>query len=246
VRLVQRVRPPSPGPARRPVGLTRAVVGKDARQVARDWSVLGDVVTSSLMWAALPLVGSPLWGGASGLTLTGAVVVLACGLGYEVAARSVPLERQGLALLLISPAPPGRWLAAKLCGSALLSAAIYLAAGGALALGLGVDRGPALESLAWGGLALATAVCLGLALGVRYGDFAWTNPRAMLHAGGRALAAAALVTQVTVWVGLYWWTAAGGGAPAARWPLGMVAALAACAALLHSTVRRLRSYDWQG
>jgi hypothetical protein len=227
-------------------GVLRAVVRKDARLVARDWSLLGDVLVAALVWSALPLVGAPLIPGPRAAVMTAALVVLAGGLGYEVAARAVPLERSGFALLIGAPHHPARWLVAKLAGSSALAGAVYAAAGVSLALGLRVPAPVAWRAAGWGALALTTALCGGLALGTRFADFGWTNPRAMLVAGGRGLAALGLVLQAVLWLGLAWPYAGRQAAPLGSWPLGAAIAAALCAVMLAAAGRRLRRAEWLG
>ncbi len=229
-----------PPPLRSPL---IAVIVKDLRQISRQWSVLIDVVASALLWAALPLFAAPLYPASADLILTGALVVLSAGLGYEISARSIPLERSSVALLASSPVPARTWLFAKLCTSAALSGALYLTAAATLGFGLHVPAGPALAAAAWGGLALFVSLCAGLALGAHFADFAWTNPRAMLHTSGRVAAALVLLMQMALWLGLWW---ALRDAPLPRWSAagGLVALL--CVSLTGLAVNRMRRFEWMG
>ena len=107
---------------------------RDARLFTRDWTLLGDVLTAAALWTLIPLVGAPLHPSSSAALARAMLLALTVGLGYEVAARSLPFERQGLAWVRLAPIPAGRWVAAKLTGAFILSLPIMLVAVASLAL----------------------------------------------------------------------------------------------------------------
>jgi hypothetical protein len=186
----------------RPRALLGAVVLRDARSFARDWTVLGDVLTAAALWTILPLLSAPL-GAWDGTWLARAMLVaLAVGLGYEVGARAIPFERQGLAWVRLAPIDPYRWVAAKLAGTVVV--AVPLAGAALVAVGLAFALGglEILDLALLGCSALLVSLSLGLWTGSRFGDPEWTNPRAMLRFEGRVIAAILLVVQVAVWLGV--------------------------------------------
>ncbi len=218
-------------------GVVRALLARDARLIRRDWAVLVDVVVACLLWVLVPLATLPLTQGLA--PIAGPMLVsLAVGLGYEVAGRSVPFERRGLAWLKLSPQPPARWLFAKLSGAALFSLPILVFA--TVAITLALRPAPALLATALMVTlsALVSSMALGIWTGVRFGDPEWVNPRAMLRLRGRLIAAFGLVFQIIGWVVLLWLAAPPTGTP--RPLLGLLAPVAAVtiAALALALTRR--------
>jgi len=198
-------------------GLTRALLARDARLISRDWAVLVDVVVACLLWVLIPLASLPLEHGFG--PIAGPMLVsLAVGLGYEVAGRSAPFERGGLAWVKLAPIDPAHWLMARLAGVALFSLPIL----GAATLAISAALRPAPAALASALLvtvsALAASLGLGIWTGLRYGDPAWVNPRAMLAMRGRLLASVGLLVQIAMWVALMWFAAPPDG-PGRPWLL---------------------------
>src|SRR5205085_11823710 len=77
------------------------------------------------------------------------LLALTVGLGYEVAARSIPIERRGIAWSRLAPVRAHAWIAAKLAGTGLLSFAILAVAAVSTAFALGI-----------GGRELARILCV--------------------------------------------------------------------------------------
>src|SRR5206468_372204 len=129
-------------------------------------------------------------------------LALTVGLGYEVGARAVPLERDGLAWCRLAPVPPLRWNLVKLAGGAALSFPLMLVAAVVVRLALPLSWLAWAEALVASVSALGLSLCLGLWTGWKFGDPRWTDPRAMLTLNGRLIAAAALIAQAGMWLGL--------------------------------------------
>ncbi|TMQ66515.1 MAG: hypothetical protein E6K78_06310 [Candidatus Eisenbacteria bacterium] len=196
--LAPRVRPHRSGTR----GLLSSVAMRDLKLFARDWTVLGDVIVAAALWTLLPLVGASVIPAPPRLLVRAMLLVLAAGLGYEVAARSVPLERTGLAWCQLAPVPHARWVTGKLAGAAVLSVSLLGLATATLALAFPLDPMEWLETVLGAASALGLSLSLGLWAGAVFGDPHWTNPRAMLTLAGRLVATLLLVVQAGGWVGL--------------------------------------------
>jgi hypothetical protein len=183
-------------------GVAAAVIRRDGRMLRRSLTILGDLAVASALWTLLPLVGAAKWDLPWSQLARLMLVVVSVGLGYEIAARSVPFERHGGYWARIAPIDPGHWLAGKLAGSGLLALPVVTLIG----LVLAFTRPISLES--WGGTAclvlgaLALSVGTGVWAGVLFGDPAWINPRAMLRITGRLATSFLLLAQIALWLGL--------------------------------------------
>jgi len=204
------------------------------------------VLTAALLWTLLPLVGMPLVNFSSTLLARSMLVALAVALGYEVAARSVPFERQAFAWVLASPASPSVWVAAKLAGAALLSVPLLAIAAGSLALTLDLGAGQWMLVLPGVLAALGLSLTLGTWTGLRFADWRWSNPRAMLTIQGRLLATGWLVLQAALWIALFSWIEH----ETPRLPRGIAAwgppliAAPLAWALIRSAARRVSRLEW--
>jgi len=185
--------------ARRPRTMLGALLLRDARLLLRDWTVLGDVLTAAVLWTLLPVVGATLHAAPPALLARAMLLALTVGLGYEVAARALPFEREAAAWQRLAPVPVGRWIAAKLIGASAVAAPLMGLAAGTLALVFPLPAGtwPRLVSLALSALWLSIA--LGVWTGARFGDPTWTSPRAMLTLAGRISASGLLLAQAAIW-----------------------------------------------
>lgn len=183
---------------------TTAFLRRDAALLARDWTLAVDIATAGVLWALLPLVLSPVLELPAGALARSMLVLLATGLGYEVAARALPLERHLIAWAALSPVGVRGWVLRRAVGVAALSLPIMLLAGSAIA----VSIAPAPEALAHAALlgvgAWALATGIGLATGAIAGDRDWIHPRAMLGLGGRLAASLAAVLQAGGWSAVGW------------------------------------------
>ena len=234
-------------PSRRRGGVHAAILRRDRLLFIRDWTVLTDVFTGSLLWTLLPLVAMPHRAAPEPWIVRSMLVTLAVALGYEVAARALPFERGGGAWLRLAPVPAGRWLAAKLAGATALALPLLLLAAVTLALAFRIPAAEWIGILSLALPALGLALALGLMNGAAFGDPAWTNPRAMLKLPGRLLASLLLILQVTLWIGL----ALAAHALRALLPRALVLGGPALLALglavlpLRAAARRLERAEWQ-
>jgi ABC-2 type transport system permease protein len=239
-RAASRSRRARPAPIR---GVTRAVVVRDLRLFVRDWTVLGDVVTTAALWTLLPFVSAPLFEQTPALLTRATLLTLAVGLGYEIAARMMPFERRAAAWMRLAPVRTSSWLAGKAAAAALIALPLLLVAAGgmAAAMPLGPEEWSRVACLAVPALALALVT--GLWAGTVFGDPDWTNPLAMLDFGGRMVGIALLLGQAGVWIGFATLAfSAPGGLPAGLEFWGP-AALAGAAALgvVRATLGRLQA-----
>src|SRR5262249_11335097 len=106
--------------SRSPVPLGRAVLARDARLIGRNWTVLGDLLATVVLWTLLPVVFGPVVELSRDVLARMLLLALAVAVGSETAARAVPLERGALVWARLAPTPPAHWLAARLWGAALL------------------------------------------------------------------------------------------------------------------------------
>lgn len=216
-------------------GFLGAMLRRDATLLARNWTVAGDLVTAAALWTLLPQVGRPLFDAPPVTIARAMLLALTVALGYEIAARAIPLERHGAAWARLAPVPATRWVTARYAGVAVLAAALLALAATGVAWAL------ALSARELGGIlavvlpALAIALAIGLWTGAAFGDPAWANPRAMLTLPGRALATVMLLVQAGAWLVVAAVLDAGGAAL----PAGLAAwGPAAAAAVLVPAVLR--------
>ena len=208
-----------------PRSIVAALLARDARLLGRNWTILGDLVTTVVLWTLLPVVLGPVFETSGGLLARAMLIALTVAVASEVAARAVPLERQALMWARLAPVAPARWLAGRLLGAAALSCSLMAAATATSAWALGLGAPELLRVVALVLPALAMALSLGLWAGVAYGDPQWTNPRAMLRPAGRIIATVLIVAQAVAWIALIarapaaagpgWWTIGAAGAVAA-------------------------------
>jgi hypothetical protein len=198
------------GPVRRAPTRLAAFLTRDLALVTRDWTVLGDILTGAVLWMLLPLIIAPTLEMAPAGLARSMLVMLATGLGYEVAARALPLERRSLAWAALSPVGVGGWVACRIAGVVALTLPLMAGAAIAVILGLGLDaRGAGHAALlALGAWALAMGT--GLLTGARAGDPDWVHPRAMLGFGGRLAASVLALAQAGAWSAAGWAVEGGG------------------------------------
>jgi len=225
-----------------------AVLARDARLFARDWAVLGDVLATAILWTLLPLLGAPLYHASSHELARAMLLGLTVGLGYEVGARALPLERQGIAWIRLGPVAPARWVGARFTGAALLSVPLMALAAGSMAVTLGLNAREVAETLCVALPALGLALSVGLWTGAVFGRSGWSNPRAMLTVTGRAAATLLLLLQAAAWLAL------SAAAETRReslppgialWGPALVAALLAIVPL-RAAAARLAEREWNG
>ena len=189
-------RPVSPAPF---AGGWKPLLLKDARLLIRDWTVLGDVLIGALLWALLPLVFRSFQTFEPHVLMRATLVTLTIGLGFEVGTRSVPSERSGLAWSRLAPIPLSRWHLLKLVSGLAVSLPFLIAATLVLALTLRPPASMLLESFGTGLSSLMVALSVGLWVGWRFGDPAWTHPRAMLTLAGRIVSGVLLIVLAGMW-----------------------------------------------
>jgi hypothetical protein len=185
-------------PARR-IPLVVTVMRRDRLLFVRDWTALGDVLMGAVLWTLLPVLGLTFRPLHSPALVRAMLLTLSVGMGYEIAARAFPLERRGAAWMRLAPVPAGAWAMARLLSAGAMALALVAIAG--LSLGLAARFGP----WDWLGLgvvlpALALSVSLGLWTGAAFGDPGWTSARSVLTLGGRLVAVAFVMLQVTGWL----------------------------------------------
>ncbi len=181
-------------------GLGPALLVRDTRLFLRDWTVLGDVLTMSLMWTLLPLLGLPLWDMEPTLIARSMLLALTVALGFEVGSRAIPFERQGIAWMRMAPVRAWRWVFGRYVGTLAISLPIVAVAGAAVIVGFRLDGGEAAAVLGFALPALLLGLALGLWAGAEFGNFKWNNPRAMLTVAGRLLSTLLLLAQAVGWL----------------------------------------------
>jgi hypothetical protein len=181
-------------------------VTRDLRLFLRDWTVLGDVLTAALLWTLLPLISARILTTTPALLVRAMLVALTVGLGYEIAARSVPFERRAIVWARLAPIDPLRWIAAKWLATAAMAFPIFLTVAAIVAWLVPLPGREWAGTLSMSFSALAVALSLGLYTGLVFGDPDWTNPRAMLTVTGRIVATGILLAQAAAWMA---WSALG-------------------------------------
>lgn len=179
-----------------------AMIRRDARMFTREWSAFAEVFTGAALWTLLPLVAAPGLG-ISGLPLARVMLVaLSVGLGFELAARAIPLERDGIVWVRLSPVSGRRWIAGRLLACGAIALAFFLLAAVALAATMGLPLGDWARSAAFAMGTLWLALSVGIWVGVVHGDPGWKNTRAMLTLPGRLIAILAMIVQAGGWLSL--------------------------------------------
>jgi hypothetical protein len=181
-------------------GVIGAIIRRDARMLGRSWTLMTDLLVACALWALLPLAG--LAGGAVEPEYLVRLILLASsvGLGYEVAARTIPFERHAEFWMAMAPVSAIRYRVAKLFGAMAVAAPLVTFVAAVLLL-TGVARLqdlPSLAGLVAGALVLSQAT--GLWAGSRFGDPEWVNPRAMLRFTGRLVASILVIAQIAGWL----------------------------------------------
>ena len=195
----QRPRPAVVAPAV-PRPLLLAVLQRDARLYARDWATLADVLTATVLWTLLPLVAAPLFDAPVASIARVMLLALTVGLGYEIAARAIPLERRGLAWMRLAPVSGRAWVLARYASAGALAVTLFTFGALATVGSLGVGEGDLLELLALTVPALALALATGLWSGAAFGDPDWRSARGMLTLPGRMASSALLLVQAAGWL----------------------------------------------
>jgi putative ABC exporter len=195
----RRPRPPAEAPAV-PRPLLRAVIQRDARLYARDWATLADVLTATVLWTLLPLVAAPLFEAPVASIARVMLLALTVGLGYEIAARAIPLERRGLAWMRLAPVSGRAWMLARYISAGALAVTLFAFGAFATVGSLGVGESDLLELLALTVPALALALATGLWSGAAFGDPDWRSARGMLTLPGRMASSALLLAQAAGWL----------------------------------------------
>jgi len=191
------------GASARPArSLTAAFLRRDAALATRDWSVTLDALAGFALWSLLPLAVLPLTPLPALVLARDMGIALSVGLGHDLAARAFPLERGALAWARLSPVGGTRWAGRRALGVGLAGGAVLAVALTVLTLALRLPPAAALDAAAFATAAAVSALATGLAIGARFGDPAWTDPRAMLGAGGRLVSATLLLGQAAVWLSL--------------------------------------------
>lgn len=183
-------------------GVARAIVRRDGRMLRRSWTLLGDLAVASVLWTLLPLAAASRvdlpWNPLARLML----LTVSVGLGYEIAARSVPFERHASYWSRVAPVDSSRWLAGKLAGSASLAAPVVVMVGAALVIARPLGGRDLWASACLAAGALGLSLSTGLWAGIVFGDPEWINPRAMLRLAGRLVASGLLLAELALWLGV--------------------------------------------
>jgi hypothetical protein len=191
--------PPAPRAAT-PTPLPAAMLRRDARLLGRNWTILGDLVTTVALWTLLPVALGPLLENSREMLARTLLLSLAVAVGSEAGARAVPLEREALLWARLAPVSPANWLASRYLGAIAISLALVAAATAGSAWALGLTASELLDLFAWVAPALMLSLAVGVWAGVAHGDPRWTNPRAMLRPAGRILSTILLVAQAIAWI----------------------------------------------
>jgi hypothetical protein len=163
--------------------------------------MLGDVLASAVLWALMPLLATPLRPLRSPGLVRLMLLSLSVGMGYEIAARALPLERRAAEWMRLAPVPPGSWAVARLLSVGSLALAVVAIAAAGLGIAARSSPGDWLNAATTVLPALALSVALGLWTGATFGNRDWTSPRGVLTLGGRLVAAALVIVQVAGWLG---------------------------------------------
>jgi ABC-2 type transport system permease protein len=183
-------------------GPIAAILRRDGRLLRRNWTLLGDLLVASTLWVLLPLAGMAKWDISWELLARVMLLTVSVGLGYEIAARSIPFERHLGYWSRVSPLPAGRWLAAKVIGAGLLAIPVVVLAGTVLGAVRPLPAGVLWRAACVVTGALTLSISSGVWAGLVFGDPEWINPRAMLRLSGRLATSGLLLLQIALWLGV--------------------------------------------
>jgi len=213
-----------------------AFLARDASLFGRQWTVAADVITASLLWMLLPLLSVSLFPAGDVELARAMLTLLAVGIGYEVGARALALERGALAWAHLSPLGCSRWVLGRLAGVGLLATAILVPAGAAVAIGFRLPPAVLPVLAEWTLCAAAISISIGLLTGAAFADTGWNHPRAMLSLPGRLAGTLLLLLQIAAWL---WFDASEIQLPGGLLLLGGLAVAAVFVALAgHALARR--------
>jgi hypothetical protein len=182
-----------------PRSLVAVTIRRDVRLLLRDWTALGDVVTTAALWTLLPLVGVPLFDASPHVLARSMLLALTVGLGSEVAARAFPFEGRAGTWMRLAPISAGRWVVCKWIGTGVISAPLLLLATLGIGLSLAVPVASVAETLCLVAPALGLALGSGLWTGIAHGRSDWISPRAMLTLAGRLTSTFLMLAQAAFW-----------------------------------------------
>ena len=185
----------------RPRSILSAVLARDARSLARSWTVLSDIVAAAILWTLLPFISAPAFGAANDKIVRAMLLALPVGLGYEIAARAIPLERHAYQWVRLAPVRALEWILAKFAGCLVLAFILLAIVATSAMIALKLPQSEALPTMCLAAPALVLALATGLWLGAAFGDPGWTNPRAMLTPLGRGISLGLLLAQAAIWFG---------------------------------------------
>jgi ABC-2 type transport system permease protein len=181
-------------------GLFATLVRRDLRLFMREWTVLSDVALAAILWPVAGLLLPQMEEGLGATVFRTLLLVLGIGMGMEVAARSVPLERDAVIWNRLAGVASRRWALAKAAAAGILALPVLV--GAALLMSSVMD----LRGIDWIGTVLISVAALGLSIavgvwvGTRFADREWTHPRAMIRLAGRLLAGLLVLVQVSAWL----------------------------------------------
>ena len=188
--------------ARRAPSLARAFLRRDAALATRDWPVTLDALAGLALWTLLPLAILPLAPLAPLSVARDMVIALSVSLGHDFAARALPLERDSVAWARLSPVGGARWMRLRALGLGLAALGMVGVAVLIVALVFRLSPAGAADVAVFACAAAITTMATGLLSGARFGESAWTDPRAMLAPGGRLVSAIVSVALAGAWLTL--------------------------------------------
>ena len=244
-----------PSPGARPsrglgagLALGFAFLRRDRRLIARDTALIWDIGLLVFMSTVLPLLAAPALARHVSWIVLPALLFFATELGFDLASRSLPLERRALPWVLRAPISPVVQCVARMASTWMMGAPIVVGLAVLATLAVGADAA-ASTLAAVGGLAVfSVLVPMGLAAGAFFGQPDWRHPRQMLNIGGRMLLAGLLVIM-SIGIAITY-AERGGGAEEisgllAAWSVpGILVILLLDALAIWATALRLRRFQW--
>jgi hypothetical protein len=128
------------------------------------------------------------------------VIALSVSLGHDFAARALPLERASLAWARLSPVGGARWMRLRALGLGLAALGMVSVAVLIVTLVFRLSPAGAADVAVFACAAAITTLSTGLLSGAKFGESAWTDPRAMLAPGGRLVSAIVSVALAGAWL----------------------------------------------
>jgi hypothetical protein len=218
--------------------------GRDRRLIVRDPALLQDIALIVFMSTVLPILAAPVLAGHLSRLVLFALVFFSAELGFDLASRTLPLERRALPWVLKAPITPSAHVLARLVSVWLLGWPIVAGVAVLATSASGLGARSVGFHLILASVVFSAMVPIGFATGVFFGRPEWRHPRQMLDLGGRLVLAGILVTLSVVIALIFAEGGAGRSTTLALMPFELLLVLLLDLFVVWLSTVRLRRFEW--